>query len=351
MDPRVHILFEFKQGPYGGGNQFLKALRSYLRRTDRYAEDPEEAEIILFNSHNFVYPSVERGLFRTLRDLHSLDRVFLHRIDGPIRNVRGEDSLLDDVIYTANQFLADGTIFQSQWSREENLAAGLSESPFSTTVINAPDPNRFYPSSDPDFGSDNVSLIATSWSANWRKGFDVYQYLDHHLDFDRYSMTFVGNSPIKFENIEHIDPVANEKVGDLLREHDLFVTGSRQDTCSNSLIEALHCGLPVVARRDGGHPEIVGDGGALFDDPEDAVTAIETVTDNYWTYREQIDLPSIEQVGRQYYKFGRRIFEAAETNTYTSKRIGLVDRVCLTAGVHRRVYQWRFKRKARTVLL
>ena len=51
-DFKIHILFKFIEGPYGGGNQFLKALRDYFNEIGIYSEKPEEADIILFNSHH-----------------------------------------------------------------------------------------------------------------------------------------------------------------------------------------------------------------------------------------------------------------------------------------------------------
>lgn len=34
---KIHILCEFVEGPWGGGNQFLKALRRYLRKKGVYS--------------------------------------------------------------------------------------------------------------------------------------------------------------------------------------------------------------------------------------------------------------------------------------------------------------------------
>ena len=39
---KLHFLFDFKEGPWGGGNQFLKALRNYFREKGIYSENAEE---------------------------------------------------------------------------------------------------------------------------------------------------------------------------------------------------------------------------------------------------------------------------------------------------------------------
>ena len=66
-------------------------------------------------------------------------------------------------------------------------------------------------------------------------------------------MIFVGNSPIEFKNIEIIPPVKSKKLSKLLSKNDYFFTASRDDPCSNSLLEALSCGLIPIYIDSGGH--------------------------------------------------------------------------------------------------
>lgn len=49
---KIHILYNFKDGAWGGGNQFLKALQKYFIKGGFYTESPEDADVILFNSHH-----------------------------------------------------------------------------------------------------------------------------------------------------------------------------------------------------------------------------------------------------------------------------------------------------------
>lgn len=109
------------------------------------------------------------------------------------------------------------------------------------------------------------------------------------------------------------------EVAGILREHDIYITASKNDPCSNSLIEALHCGLPAVARNDGGHPEIIGQAGALFDDEQGAIDAIGKVAQNYKYYQAQIDLPTLDEVGQKYYEFAQTIYEGSLSGTYRPK--------------------------------
>jgi glycosyltransferase involved in cell wall biosynthesis len=315
---KIHILYEFIEGPWGGGNQFLKALRSYFRKADVYAEQPEAAEVVLFNSHHYL------GGVLKLKRMYP-NKILIHRVDGPVSYVRGKDRAVDRTIFRFNSFLADGTIFQSSWSRDKNYELGIKKSPYKTVIMNAPDPDIFNREGKRQFSDKKVKLVATSWSENIRRGFEIYQYLDDHLDFSRYEMTFIGNSPIEFKNINWIRPVPSKELAGILREHDIYITASRNDPCSNALIEALHCGLPAVARNDGGHPEIIGQAGTLFASDKEVIKAIQKAAENYHYFQQKISLPTLDEIGQRYYDFAQSIYNDYLNGNYSPKRVNFFD--------------------------
>ena len=293
----LSIFHEFEPPPAGGGHQFLRA---FLRQAEARGLRIENNTIsrttraCLFNSFNFR----EQRLLRMKRD----SVLYVHRVDGPIDVYRGRDDGVDKRIHAISQQVAEKTIFQSRYSLEKHLELGM-EFPNPVVILNAADPEIFHPQDRIAFSRDRkIRLIAASWSSNLNKGAPVYQWLDEHLDWERFEFTFVGQSPIAFKNIKMIPPVDSYKLAGLLREHDIYLTASRNDPCSNSLIEALVCGLPAIYLQSGGHPEIVKQAGAGFEAAEQIPELLNQVVDGYESFQSRISLPSIEDVSEQYLK-------------------------------------------------
>lgn len=315
---KVNILFQFKNGPFGGVNQFLKALKVYLERNELYTENIEEADIVLFNSGQFVQDVVK------YKKMYP-NKIFVQRTDGPSRLHTCDGDKRDYVANVMNEELADATVFQSNYSRETNHKLGLRVNRFETTVRNACDESIFYPDKSISHmnSGEKIRLIASSFSNNWNKGFEYYKYLDENLDFDRYEMTFVGNSPIEFNNINSVEALPSAELAKLLRNSDIYLIGSKKEACSNALIEAMSCGIPVVALDDGGHPEIVGDGGELFESTADLIEKIERVAANYDKYVSGIHMLTLDEVGEGYRIFLERVLDEATKQQYVPKHYGV----------------------------
>jgi glycosyltransferase involved in cell wall biosynthesis len=332
---KIHILFRFVDGPWGGGNQFLKSLKKYFEQIGVYENNPEKAEVILFNSYPFGSEYLFKKVFSLLRRFKG--KTVIHRVDGPVYYVRGNDLAVDRALFYFNDKFSHGTVFQSSWSRDKCRELGLKTNQFETVIMNAPDKNVFYPknSSNTNIGNEKIKIVAMSWSANIRKGFSVYKYLDDNLDFNRYQMTFIGNCPIKVSNIIHIKPLNSTLLADRLRGHDLYITASKNDPCPNSLLEALHCKLPAIALNSGGHPELIGNGGITFEGESDVISAIEKVASNLESYRNNISVPDISHVAEQYHSFCKDVHKHKK-----DKRVTYLDYINLMMMC----YKWKLRK-------
>ena len=289
------VFHEFAPPPYGGGNQFLLAL---VRELEGRGLDVEANRLsggtkaCLYNSFNFDFARLRR---------FSRDGVrMVHRVDGPIGVYRGFDDGTDRRILEVNRQLADATIMQSQYSLEKHRELGLDlRDP--VVIRNSVDPATFHPPVEREpLSGRPLRVIATSWSDNPRKGADVLEWLDRHLDFDAFDFTFAGRTLARLERIPVIGPLASAPLADLLRTQDVFLAASRDDPCSNALLEGLACGLPAAFLRSGGHPELVGDAGIGFDDAEELPAVFATLRQELDERRAAICVPPLSEVADCY---------------------------------------------------
>jgi glycosyltransferase involved in cell wall biosynthesis len=93
-----------------------------------------------------------------------------------------------------------------------------------------------------------------------------------------------------------------QEIAEQLREADLFVLASRYENNPCAVIEALACGLPVVAPRVGGLPEIVDEHNGLLARPHDAADLAEQIDaaldrDGRWD-RGEIATRALRSYGR-----------------------------------------------------
>lgn len=294
----ISLYHQFHKPPYGGGNQFLLALRNEFKRIG-YSVDVnwvgKNTKACLFNSFNFDFEKI-----RIIKQKYPNIRL-LHRVDGPVGTYRGYDDGTDNKIWEINNAIANATIFQSEYSFNKHIELGMY---FKHPVVipNSVDPkifNRFNKINLPD-GNRKIRLIATSWSDNSRKGGEIYKWIEECLDWNKYEFTFVGRTQQKFRRIKHILPCSSINLSNILRQHDIYLTASIADPCSNSLLEALACGLPAIYLKSGGHLELVKDAGVGFLLKEEVLDAIDKVAYEYKHFQQRISIVSISTVANKY---------------------------------------------------
>ena len=301
---KIHIVYNFTDIPFGGANQFLKALRDFFLKKGCYAKSIKDADVIILNSHLFGQGITLFNLIWKYRHLLR-EKTVLHRVDGPVSLYQAKNRFsVDKYIFKISRLVSDGTVFQSFWSQKECKSIGMPSKLFELVTMNAPDPKIFFPKflPSPSVGK-KFRLIANSWSTNPNKGFDIFEYLDSHLDFEKYEMTFIGRSPVPFQKIKLINPLPSSQLAEQLRDHHIIVSASFREACSNSLIEGIHCGCIPVARHTSSHHEIIKENGILFEGPEDVLNAIDRAAIIYEELKDKLILPKLVEIGQRYYDF------------------------------------------------
>jgi glycosyltransferase involved in cell wall biosynthesis len=302
---KVCLWHSFFKPPYGGGNQVMMALRKgLLKKGVEVVENTldESIDAYVLNSIHFDVDS-----FLEFSRNHRIN--VLHRIDGPISLIRGYDLEKDQLCYDLNARFASATVLQSAWVYKKIITLGYN--PVSPTIIhNAVDAEIFNSHGRTEFDRNRkIRLISSSWSDNQRKGGPIYKWIERNLDWDRFDYTFVGNASENFDRIRRIEAVPSEELADLLRSHDIFITASQNDPCSNAVIEALACGLPVLYLNDGGHPELVSYGGLPFDNQEQIPALLDRLVEDYESFQRLITVNKMEDVAEKYLYIIREIIK------------------------------------------
>jgi sugar transferase (PEP-CTERM/EpsH1 system associated) len=110
----------------------------------------------------------------------------------------------------------------------------------------------------------------------------------------RLRLALIGDGPLRKQCLDLLtgaglaglawSPGERNDIPELLRAMDLFVLPSISEGTSNTILEAMACGVPVLATRVGGNPELVKDGitGALVpaSDPAAMAAAIRGYYEN-----------------------------------------------------------------------
>jgi len=187
-------------------------------------------------------------------------------------------------------------------------------------VPNVVNPNLFYPV-DRSYADDRLKFIMASSWVKYKQATKRPDLILESLEaFARssnkqVSLTVVGGGnmleALKARaadmsiDILFTGPVAREKIGNLMRQHDFFLHASEIETFSVVTAEALMCGLPAVVSNAGALPDLVTpDRGLVAMNTVAAwVDAIEKVTttrfDRLKIAQDVTSLCSAEAIGPQ----------------------------------------------------
>ena len=101
-------------------------------------------------------------------------------------------------------------------------------------------------------------------------------------------VVFAGNwcPDVHPANVELAGVLTSRELAQLMRTAHALVHFAWNEPCSNTIVEAMACGLPVVYRDSGGNAELVGNCGvALADDLEQTVGSL---TENYGALADHV---------------------------------------------------------------
>jgi len=180
--------------------------------------------------------------------------------------------------YTVTKFSieqSDAVTAVSEFLRDETNRAFLCEACGIDVIPNFVNRREFYPSDEADcrtsFGDPGAKvLMHVSNFRQVKRVPDVVRIFAKVRQRTDAVLVLVGDGPdrpLVIETAEELGVTDHvrflgkvEAVADLLRSADLFLLPSDSESFGLSALEAMACGVPVVASRVGGIPEVVIDG-------------------------------------------------------------------------------------------
>ena len=112
--------------------------------------------------------------------------------------------------------------------------------------------------------------------------------------------------------------IETEKMPDVYRQHDIFVTATMQEGMSNAMLEAMASGLPIITTRCEGVEELISDNGIVVDESsaEALADAIEKLAKDKQSYRamclsarQRAEEFGWDRVAQQYQRIYKRVCE------------------------------------------
>lgn len=265
----------------GGSGTFLRNWREWLTvQNHRWTNNLEEDYDVLFINAWQTRYSVA---YRHKKRLPNLRVV--HRVDGAGWDYGRSDNA--DWLQRAVSYLADVTIFQSDYCRYSTMQKYNIIQHDGTTIYNPVDIAHYSPlgESHPALPKSNtIRIITVIWSPNRQKGaWRIPPLARENPDLE---FVFIGNTVFEDfpPNVKLLSPMAHHDLAKALRSADIFLNLSENDPCPNIVLEAMASGLPVLYVPSGGVPELVGaDAGLPITD--DFRSGCERILENLAAYR------------------------------------------------------------------
>jgi len=178
-----------------------------------------------------------------------------------------------DIAYALE--VADIVIYQSKWAKQTLDKTLFQRNKKYAVIYNGVDLNHFQPAVH---YSNDIAIIGTVGIMRYRYRLETILEMSRQLGV-LHKILIVGNLDseckevfLRYKNDPIIGPriiyqpyLPNKKLPEVYQKMSVLVHPVCGDVCPNVVVEALACGIPVVAPRFGGTAEIIGNAGIIFD--------------------------------------------------------------------------------------
>ena len=290
---KISIGYEIIDGPWGGGNRFIRSLCKALEKRGHqvvFRLNEDNIDLILLvdprRGKNIPFGPKEALRYQSFKNN---DAVIVHRINEC--DERKKTRTMNLRLKIAN-YTADHTVFVGSWLKELNLwnkkgAHSVILNGADTAVFNSIGYKKWYP-------NQKLKLVTHHWGGNMMKGFDIYSRIDKLLDDPRWGekieFTYIGNLPngVKFNRTRYVSPLTGAALANEIKKNHVYITASLNEPGGNHQVEGANCGLPLIFRNSGCMPEYCEGFGVMFEGRNDIEAAILEMIEKYSTFQAQM---------------------------------------------------------------
>lgn len=321
---RIFFAYKHTDKPWGGANNFIRSLYNELLKNSNFIvhHDINFHSDILFFSHLSYGPgNVEQGSnklysFSEVKKLKEksgakliVRAVNLHInaeppniITFPLYLMNG---LVSDLETVKLLNLADYVIFQSEFQRLFFKKWGYRGK--NNTVIHNGAPEIF---KNRNFSvgeiHDPLRLVSNS---NY-KTFKRHEIIAKMSLLDGINIIHIGNWSRKIKNhrVDIRGTLTHKEIVEIYKNADYLLHPAINDPCPNSIIEALHFGLPVIySDNEGSSHELVRGNGTVIDE-NDLKKTIQLAKNSFFLLKEKLS----RENERDYYSIKRAVLKYSD---------------------------------------
>jgi glycosyltransferase involved in cell wall biosynthesis len=252
---KIALGYEIREGPWGGGNQFLRSFKNYFENLGAIITHHLEGEVNLI-----IIINPRSGTF-SIKDLKKYKRRYpkvkiIHRVNETDK--AKNTSQIDKLRLEANE-CSDAVVFVSEWVKDYYLGKGFNGRTPYTIIRSGADESIFNSRGyRPWQKGTPLKIVTHHWSDNLMKGADIYQSFDGLLENpwmrERFEFTYIGRAPVgtKFRFARLLSPLSGETLAREIKDHHVYLTAARWEACAMHPLEGAACGLPLLFIDEGG---------------------------------------------------------------------------------------------------
>ncbi len=235
------------EGPWGGGNNFVKAFFSEIPKLGHKVITSLERDIdIIF----IMDPRYDNGCISINEAIEYKNYFPNTKIIQRINECdarKGTDNI-DNLLLDCSKHI-DKTVFVSEWMKQYHSSKGWHCNDNHVVINGVED---FYKKRK-KINNGKTNIVTHHWSDNYMKGFDYYEMIDELCNKrDDITFTYIGRERGTFKNTIVIPPLFGEELAKQLGRYDIYISASRFDPGPNHILESIACEIPTFSYFEGG---------------------------------------------------------------------------------------------------